>query len=80
VASVLLNQATLVLGRGDAAAAEPLVSRALAILESTVGPQHPRFADACESMAAIGKATGDTGAVAKYQRCSNAMRKASTPR
>jgi tetratricopeptide (TPR) repeat protein len=80
VASVLLNQASLVLGRGDAAAAEPLVSRSLTILESTVGPQHPRFADACESMAAIGKATGDAGALSKHQRCSAAMRKASAPR
>src|SRR5262249_53483800 len=52
--------ANLYRDKGDYAQAEPLLRRALAIREKTLGAEHPLTATSLNSLASLHEATGDT--------------------
>jgi CHAT domain-containing protein/Tfp pilus assembly protein PilF len=58
-ADSLNNLARLYLDRGDYAKAEPLLNRALAIREKTLGPEHPDVADSLNNLASLYLDRGD---------------------
>ncbi len=60
--------------QGRYAEAEPLLKRALAIREKTLGPEHPRVATTLENYAALLRKTGRTTEAAKLEARAKAIR------
>ncbi len=60
--------------QGNYAEAEPLYKRALAILEKTLGSEHPRVATALKNYAALLRETGRSDEAAKMEARAKAIR------
>ncbi len=68
------NQAGLYQAQGRYAEAEPLVKRALAIREKTLGVEHPEVAQSLENYAALLRKTGRDAEAAKLEARAGAIR------
>ena len=74
LATSLNNLGLVYHAQGKYAEGEPLIKRALAILEKALGPDHPRVATSLENYAALLRKTGRTTEAAKLEARARAIR------
>ncbi len=70
----LINLAALYNDQGRYAEAEPLYERALAILEKTLGPEHPNLASTLENYSALLREVGRDAEAADMEARAEAIR------
>ena len=74
LAGTLHNLGGLYRAQGRYAEAEPLLKRALAIVEKALGPDHPNVAKSLENYAAVLRKTGRTTEAVKLEARAKAIR------
>ncbi len=74
VATSVNNLGDLYHAQGKYAEAEPLLKRALAIVEKALGPEHPDVAASLENYAALLRETGRSDEAAKMEARAEAIR------